>query len=120
MRRVNHLRVDRPSTSGKLPEQVLPDAALRPTREAVIDRCRRTILGWAIAPAAAALEHMHDAADHAAIVRSLDTSYIRRQMGFDPIPLLITQPEQVAAHAPHLPNESCPYGIRIAFAQQQN
>jgi hypothetical protein len=36
---------------------------------------------------------MHDAADHAAIVRSLDTSYIRRQMGFDPLPLLITQPD---------------------------
>jgi hypothetical protein len=63
---------------------------------------------------------MHDAADHAAIVRSLDTSYIRRQMGFDPLPLLITQPEQVAAHAPDLPSESSPYGIRIAFAQQQN
>jgi hypothetical protein len=63
---------------------------------------------------------MHDAADHAAIVRSLDTSYIRRQMGFDPLPLLITQPEQVAAHAPDLPSESSPYGIRITFAQQQN
>jgi hypothetical protein len=63
---------------------------------------------------------MHDAADHTTIIRSLDTSYIRRQMGFDPLPLLIAQPEQVPAHAPDLPNESSPYGIRIAFAQQQN
>jgi hypothetical protein len=63
---------------------------------------------------------MHDAADHTTIIRSLDTSYIRRQMGFDPLPLLIAQPELVPAHAPDLPNESSPYGIRIAFAQQQN
>ena len=103
-----------------MPEQVLPDAALRPTHETVIDCCRRAILGRAITPAAAALEHMHDAADHAAIVRPLNTSYIRRQMGFDPLPLLIAQSEQVLAHAPDLPNESSPYGIRIAFAQQQN
>jgi hypothetical protein len=63
---------------------------------------------------------MHDAADHAPIVRSLNTSYICRQMGFDPLPLLIAQPEQVLAHVPDLQNESGSYGIRIAFAQQQN
>jgi hypothetical protein len=32
---------------------------------------------------------MHDAADHAAVVHPLDASHIRRQMGFDPLPLLI-------------------------------
>jgi len=46
---------------------------------------------------------MHNAADHAAIVRSFNTSYIRRQMGLDPLPLLIAQPKQVFAHAPDLP-----------------
>jgi hypothetical protein len=32
---------------------------------------------------------MYDAADHAAIVRPLDIPYIRRQVGFDPTPLLV-------------------------------
>jgi hypothetical protein len=63
---------------------------------------------------------MHDAADHAAIVRSLNTSDIGRQMSFDPRPLLIAQPKQVLAHAPDLPSESRSYGITIAFAQKQN
>ena len=43
---------------------------------------------------------MHDAADDAAIVRPLDAPYIRRQVRFDPIPLLIAQPKQVPAHDP--------------------
>ena len=34
----------------------------------------------AIAPAAAAFQNMHDAADDAAVVRPLDAPYIRRQM----------------------------------------
>jgi hypothetical protein len=36
---------------------------------------------------------MHDTTDDAAIIRSLNTAYIRRQMRFDPIPLLIAQPK---------------------------
>jgi len=43
---------------------------------------------------------VHDAADDAAIVRPLDAPYIRRQVRFDPIPLLIAQPKQVPAHDP--------------------
>ena len=43
---------------------------------------------------------MHDAADDAAIVRPLDAAYIRRQMRFDPLPLLIAQPKQIPAHDP--------------------
>jgi hypothetical protein len=41
---------------------------------------------------------MHDAADDPAIVRSLDTPHIRRQMRFYPLPLLIAEPKQVPAH----------------------
>ena len=43
---------------------------------------------------------MHDAADDAAVVRPLDAPYIRRQMRFDPYPLLVAQPKQVPAHNP--------------------
>jgi hypothetical protein len=43
---------------------------------------------------------VHDATDDAAIVRPFDAPYIRRQVGFNPIPLLIAQPKQVPAHDP--------------------
>jgi hypothetical protein len=45
---------------------------------------------------------VYDAADDAAIVRPLDAPYIRRQVRFDPIPLLIAQPKQVPAQDPDL------------------
>ena len=64
-----------------------PDATPRPAHKAIIDRGRRSILGRAIAPATAAFQNMHDAADDAAVVRPLDAPYIRRQMRFDPSPL---------------------------------
>jgi hypothetical protein len=43
---------------------------------------------------------VHNAADDAAIVHPLDAPYIRRQLRFDPIPLLIAQPKQIPAHDP--------------------
>jgi hypothetical protein len=54
---------------------------------------------------------VHNAADDAAIVRSLDTPYIRRQVRFDPLPLLVAQPKQIPAHDPNPPskNESGSY-----------
>jgi hypothetical protein len=101
VRGVDHLRVDGSSVPSKFPEQVFPDAAPRPAQKAVIDRCRRAILGRAIAPATAALQYVHDAADNAAIVHPPDTPNIRRQVRFDPLPLLIVQPKQVSAHDPN-------------------
>ena len=100
MSRIDHLCVGRSSASRKVAEQVLPDSALRPAREAIVNRGARTVLRWAILPAASALEDMYDAADHAAIVLALDAAHIRRQVRLDPNPLLITQPNQVLAHDP--------------------
>ena len=101
VRGVDHLCVCGSSVSSKLPEQVFPDATPRPTHKAIIDSCRRSIvLGRTIAPATAAFQNMHDAADDAAVVRPLDDPYIRRQMRFDPSPLLVAQPKQVPAHNP--------------------
>ena len=104
VRRIDHLGVGGSSIAGKLPEQIFPDAPPRPAHKAIVDRCRRTILRRAIAPAAAALKYMHDAADDPAIIRPLHTPYIRRQMRFYPLPLLIAEPKQVPAHGPNLPN----------------
>src|SRR6202158_1007574 len=98
VRGVDHLRVCGSPVPGKLPEQVFPDATPRPAHEAGIDRCRRTISFRAIAPAAATLEHMHNPADHAPVIHSLDAAHIRRQMRLNPCPLLVAQPEQISAH----------------------
>jgi hypothetical protein len=93
VRGIDHLGVGESSVSGKLPEQIFPDATPRPAHKAIIDCGRGTVLGRAIAPATAALQNMDDAADDPAIVRPLDTSYIRRQMRFNPLPLLIAEPK---------------------------
>src|ERR1700686_2679587 len=98
VRGVDHLRVCRPSVPSELPEQVFPDATSRPAYEAVIDRRRWTISFRAIAPAASTLEHVHDPADHAPVIYSLDAAHIRRQMWFNPCPLLVAQPKQPSAH----------------------
>ena len=89
MSRIDHLRVGRSAASGELPEQVLPDPSPGPTREAVVNRRVRTVLRRAILPTAAALEHVHDLADHAAIVFPLDAAHIRGQVRLNPIPVLI-------------------------------
>ena len=98
---IDHLRICGSSATSKRSEQVFPNPTPRPAHEAVIDRCRRTIFGRAIAPAAATFQHVYDAADDTAIVGPLDTPYIRRQVGFDPLPLLIAQPKQALAHDPN-------------------
>ena len=100
VRGIDHLRVCGSSVPSELPEQVFPDAAPSPAHKAVIDRCRSAIFRRAIAPATAALQYMHDAADDSAIVRPLDAPDICRQVRLDPFPLLIAQPKQVAAHDP--------------------
>jgi hypothetical protein len=43
---------------------------------------------------------MHDATDDPAIVHPLHAADIRRQMRFDPSPLLVAQPKQILAHDP--------------------
>jgi hypothetical protein len=98
VRGVDHLRVCRTPGSGKFPEQIFPDPAPRPAHEAVIDRRRRTIGRRAIAPATAAFQHLHDAADDAAVVHPLDAANIRGQERLDPLPLLVAQPKQIPAH----------------------
>src|ERR1044071_9139023 len=75
-----------------------PPPALSPTSKPIVDRRRRAVLRWAILPAAAALQHMQDAADHPSIVDTLFAAHVARQMRLDPSPLLIAQPKQVAPH----------------------
>jgi hypothetical protein len=98
VRGVDHLGVRRATVAGELPEQVFPYAAPRPPSEAIVDRRRRPVGFRTIGPAAAAFQHVYNAADNTAIVLSLDAPYIGWQVGFDPLPLLVAQPKQVSAH----------------------
>jgi hypothetical protein len=100
MGRVDHLCIGRPSAACKLSEKEFPDPALRPAREAIIDRCVRPVLRWTILPTAATLEDMHDPANHATIVLPFDAAHISRQVRLKPSPLFIAQPKQVLAHDP--------------------
>jgi hypothetical protein len=43
---------------------------------------------------------MQNAADHPPIIDPLLAAHVAWQMRFDPTPLLIVQPEQVASHLP--------------------
>ena len=93
VRGVDHLHICGASAAGKFSEQVLPDAAARPAHKAIVDRRRRSIFGRAIAPAATSFQDMNDTADDTSIIGSLYATNIRRQMRFDPIPLLVAQPK---------------------------
>ncbi len=41
-------------------EQLQPEAAVRPTVEAVVNRGRRAVIGWAVAPAATDLQYVQE------------------------------------------------------------
>src|SRR5690349_21403525 len=103
MRRIDHLHLGRSPTPGQFAKQVLPQPSTRPAHKAVINCCRRAIFGRAIAPAASALENMHDPADDPAIVYPLDAAHIARQIRLNSRPLLVVQPKQILAHDPDPP-----------------
>ncbi len=65
---------------------------LRPPRERPI--------AWfcSVAPPAAALQHMQDAADHAAVVHPSFAAHVSRQIRLNLPPWIVAQPKQIAPH----------------------
>jgi hypothetical protein len=63
---------------------------------------------------------MDYAAGDPPIVHPVDAPHIRRQMRFDPLPLLVAQPKQILPHDPDPPSKSGLNRIRIALRPQQN
>src|SRR5947207_11490584 len=51
-----------------------------------------------IRPTATGLQHMHDAADDAAIIHSRFAASVRRQMRREPCELTFVQPEMISIH----------------------
>jgi len=95
---VDHLGVAGSPPRRQFTEQSLPNAALRPAHEAIVDRCWRAVFWRAIAPTAAAFEHVQDAADHTPVVHTLLAAHVGRQIRFYPRPLIVVKPKQVASH----------------------
>lgn len=75
-------------------EQVEPEATARPAVEPVVDRRGWPVIGWAVAPAAADLQHMHDPGDNPPVVYPSGTGLVLGQMRLDRRPRFIRQPEQ--------------------------
>jgi hypothetical protein len=83
--------------AGKCAEDPFPDAALRPSDEAVVERLLRTVdILRAIGPASATFQRMDDPAQHSAIIDTLHAANVSRQQRLDPRPLRIGKPEEIA------------------------
>src|SRR6476660_226613 len=83
------------SCRSHLLEDPLPNTALRPPVVAIIDRCVRSILRGAIAPAASGLKDVQDATDHPTVIYSRLARFALRKMGLDRCPGVIRQQEQM-------------------------
>ena len=76
-------------------KQLLPEASRGPSMKAIIDCRRRTVARGAILPAATALQHMHDPADHPPIINPARTRTVLRKQWIDRRPLRVAQPKLV-------------------------
>jgi hypothetical protein len=93
VRRIDHLRSGRSTALGKFTEEMLPDTLFGPPGEAFVDGRVRTILRWAIfqrQPLRSACRM--PLMTRRSSARSL-TPDIGRQVRFDPLPLVVVEPE---------------------------
>ena len=88
-------------------EDRAPTAAFGPAIEPIVNGCVGTVLGRAIAPAGATLDHVDDATNDAPIIISFGSGQVRWQMRYNACPLPVIKPEQPCAHRkPPMPNRS--------------
>jgi hypothetical protein len=87
---------------GKLGEDALPNTALSPAPETVVERLLRAIdvLGT-ITPTTATLQCVDNAGEHPPIIYPRHPTRILRQKRLNPRPLLIGKPEEIR-HSPCL------------------
>ena len=80
---VDHQQVGLSGLAREGGEDAVEHAEAAPAYEAIVERLVRAVVKWHIAPAHTAADHVHDAADHAAIVDAGD-AVRQREIGFDP------------------------------------
>jgi len=96
----------RPARLGKRVKEANPDAFLRPSHEAIVERLLGSVFGGRIDPASARFKHMNDAADHPPVVNARLAARVCWQVRLDLGKLRIRQPEEIAIHV------GLPFGSR--------
>lgn len=92
-----HLRRWAPG-GGQRMEDPEPYSFGRPAHEAIVKRLAWAVEERRVRPAATGLQHMHNAADHPAIIDARLAASIGRQMRHKPRELTIVQPEMISIH----------------------
>jgi hypothetical protein len=83
------------SRSGQSAEDPLPDPALRPANEPVVERLLRAIDIRAVCPTASAAKRMHDTTQHTSVIHTRHAAHIRWKQRLDPGPLRIGKPKEI-------------------------
>ena len=97
-RRVDqHLRRWAPG-GGQRMEDLEPYSFGRPAHEPIVKRLAWAVEERRVRPAATGLQHMHNAADHPAIIDARFPASVSRQMRCKPRELTIVQPEMISIH----------------------
>jgi site-specific DNA recombinase len=98
------------------PPDAFPHALLAPPLEATPGGRRRAVLAWQILPATAAAEHIQDAFDDAAVIRSRSARCRRRgEQWSDEAPLCVG--EMRSAHASMLSHRAGVLELPLIYAQ---
>ena len=79
-------------------EDVDPDALDCPPHEAVVEGLARSVDRWCIDPSTARLQHVHDAADHPAVINSRLTTRVGWKQRLQPSELNLSEPEIIAIY----------------------
>jgi hypothetical protein len=97
------LRLRHSPSAGHFDEHPLPNAALRPTDEAIVDGRVWTIFGRTVDPATATFQNMQNAADNSPVIDPGIAAHVNRQERLDLRPLLVTQPKHCRSRSPFHP-----------------
>lgn len=79
-------------------EKLQLKAPRRPAVGSIVDRGRRAVVGWAVAPAAPVLEHVKDAGYYSPVVNTPRARLVPGQVRLDRRSRLVRQAEQRHAH----------------------
>jgi hypothetical protein len=93
----------RTARAGERAKQIAPNALRRPPDIAIVQRLSRPVDIRGIDPATAGLQHMHDAANHPAVVNPRLATRVRRQVRSNARELSVGQPEIISTHHGFLP-----------------
>jgi len=74
-------------------EDINPNALGGPSDEAVVQGLARPVDRWRINPTTARLQHVHDAADHPAIIDPRLATRIRWKQWLQPRKLILSEPK---------------------------